>query len=96
MIFPRVDALPRHPSQIYQALLEGLVLFAVMFLASRRQWVRARFGMLSGMFLCGYALARIVGEFFRAAGRVPGLPRGSASPWGSLLSPADAAGWASS
>ena len=37
MIFPRADAIPRHPSQIYQALLEGLALFLIMFLLSRRE-----------------------------------------------------------
>lgn len=65
MVFPRAGVEPRHPSQIYQALLEGLVLFVVMAILSRREAVRARFGMLTGVFLCGYALARIVGEFFR-------------------------------
>jgi phosphatidylglycerol:prolipoprotein diacylglycerol transferase len=65
MIFPRAGDVPRHPSQIYQALLEGLLLFTAMFLLSRREAIRARFGMLTGVFLCGYALARIVGEFFR-------------------------------
>jgi phosphatidylglycerol:prolipoprotein diacylglycerol transferase len=65
MIFPRADALPRHPSQLYQALLEGLVLFAVMFVLSRRDGVRARFGLLTGIFLSGYAVARIIGECFR-------------------------------
>jgi phosphatidylglycerol---prolipoprotein diacylglyceryl transferase len=65
MIFPRAGDVPRHPSQIYQALLEGLCLFVVMFALSRRERIRARFGMLTGVFLCGYAIARIVGEFFR-------------------------------
>jgi phosphatidylglycerol:prolipoprotein diacylglycerol transferase len=65
MIFPRAGMVARHPSQIYQALLEGLALFAVMALLSRREALRARFGALTGVFLCGYAVARIVGEFFR-------------------------------
>jgi phosphatidylglycerol:prolipoprotein diacylglycerol transferase len=65
MIFPRGGDVPRHPSQIYQALLEGLLLFVVMFVLSRQEAIRARFGMLTGVFLCGYALARIAGEFFR-------------------------------
>jgi phosphatidylglycerol:prolipoprotein diacylglycerol transferase len=65
MIFPRADALPRHPSQIYQALMEGLILFLVMFLLSRREAIRARFGTLTGVFLIGYAIARIIGEMFR-------------------------------
>jgi phosphatidylglycerol---prolipoprotein diacylglyceryl transferase len=65
MIFPRAGMEPRHPSQLYQALLEGLILFAVVFLFSRRDGVRARFGVLTGIFLAGYAVARIIGEFFR-------------------------------
>ncbi len=65
MIFPRAGMVPRHPSQIYQALLEGLCLFTLMFLLSRREAVRAKLGFLTGAFLCGYAVARITGEFFR-------------------------------
>ena len=55
----------RHPSQLYQAGLEGLVLLAVMVVLSRSEAVRARMGLLTGAFLCGYAVARIIGEFFR-------------------------------
>ena len=56
---------PRHPSQIYEALLEGLVLFLVMFALSRQERFRARFGWLTGAFLVGYAVARTTGELFR-------------------------------
>jgi len=56
----------RHPSQLYQALLEGLVLLVVMVVLSRREAIRARAGLLTGVFLTGYAIARVVGEFFRA------------------------------
>ncbi len=65
MIFPNAGDIPRHPSQLYQATMEGLLLFLVLFTLSRRQAIRARFGSLTGVFLVGYALARIVGEFFR-------------------------------
>jgi phosphatidylglycerol:prolipoprotein diacylglycerol transferase len=65
MIFPHVDMVPRHPSQIYQALLEGAVLFTVLFVLSRRDAVRARIGFLTGTFAAGYGIARIIGEFFR-------------------------------
>ena len=65
MVFPNGGPVPRHPSQLYQAVLEGVLLFAVLFLLSRRDWVRARAGMLTGVFLMGYGLARIAGEFFR-------------------------------
>ena len=65
MIFPRVDQTPRYPSELYQAFLEGLVLFTVMWLLARREAVRSRFGMLTGAFLVGYAIARSTGELFR-------------------------------
>jgi phosphatidylglycerol---prolipoprotein diacylglyceryl transferase len=65
MIFPRADAIPRHPSQIYQALMEGAALFLIMFILSRRESIRSRFGALTGIFLMGYAVARIIGELFR-------------------------------
>jgi phosphatidylglycerol:prolipoprotein diacylglycerol transferase len=65
MIFPNGGPIPRHPSEIYEALLEGVVLFAAMLLLARQESVRARFGVLSGAFLAGYAIARSVCELFR-------------------------------
>lgn len=66
MVFPRtLDGIPRHPSQLYQALMEGLLLFLLVFGASRSPAIRARFGFLTGLFLAGYGVARIVGELFR-------------------------------
>jgi len=65
MIFPNGGPVPRHPSQIYEALTEGLVLFVVMLALSRRESLRARQGWLVGAFLAGYAIARGSCEFFR-------------------------------
>ncbi len=65
MVFPRGGPLGRHPSQLYEAALEGLVLFALLHLLSRREGIRRRFGMLTGIYLIGYALARAVVELFR-------------------------------
>jgi len=65
MIFPSGGPGPRHPSQLYEALLEGMVLFVVMLMLVRKQSVRARFGVLSGAFLVGYAIARSTCEIFR-------------------------------
>lgn len=65
MIFPRAGLVPRHPSQIYEMLLEGVALLIVMVLLARRESLRRRFGVLTGVFLCGYGIARITGEFFR-------------------------------
>ncbi len=65
MIFPTGGPIPRHPSQLYEALMEGVILFILVFTLSRSERVRARFGLLTGVFLSGYAVARIIGEFFR-------------------------------
>jgi phosphatidylglycerol:prolipoprotein diacylglycerol transferase len=62
--FPEI-CVPRHPSQLYEALMEGLVLLTVMLVLSRREGLRERFGLLTGVFLVGYAIARIIGEYFR-------------------------------
>jgi phosphatidylglycerol:prolipoprotein diacylglycerol transferase len=66
MVFPTdPQQLPRHPSQLYEAGLEGIVLFAVLFALGRRESIRRQHGLLTGAFLTGYALSRILGEFFR-------------------------------
>jgi phosphatidylglycerol:prolipoprotein diacylglycerol transferase len=65
MVFPTGGPEPRHPSQLYQAGLEGIVLFAVLNLLVRRPALRARQGFLTGAFLAGYAVARMTGELFR-------------------------------
>jgi phosphatidylglycerol:prolipoprotein diacylglycerol transferase len=66
-VFPSREAgpLPRHPSQLYEGLLEGVVLFAVMWLLMRRFDARRRVGTLSGVFLIGYGIARFLVEFVR-------------------------------
>ena len=65
MVFPRGGPLPRHPSQLYQATLEGLVLFIILFFIIRNDQLRARHGFTGGAFLVGYGSARIIGEVFR-------------------------------
>jgi len=63
MVFPQSGTnLPRHPSQVYQFLLEGLLLFTVLWLYARKP--RAR-GKVSACFLIGYGVLRFVAEFFR-------------------------------
>ncbi|MCK8465214.1 prolipoprotein diacylglyceryl transferase [Aliiroseovarius sp. S1339] len=62
-----LGACARHPSQLYEAILEGLVLAAILLtLAFRRGWLK-RPGMLTGLFFLGYGLARFTVEFFRQA-----------------------------
>ena len=85
MIFPRAGDIPRHPSQLYQAGMEGVLLFILVFSLSRRAWVRARFGMLTGVFLAGYGVARIIGELFREPDSFLGFLAGGLT-MGQLLS----------
>lgn len=65
MAFPRGGDTLRHPSQLYEAGLEGLVLFVILFLLTRLPGVRRSPGFLSGAFLAGYGIARAFVEFFR-------------------------------
>jgi len=64
MIFPGAGPLPRHPSQLYEAALEGLLLFIVLALFVR-QGALKRPGLVLGTFAIGYALTRIFCELFR-------------------------------
>jgi phosphatidylglycerol---prolipoprotein diacylglyceryl transferase len=65
MVFPGSDGQERHPSQLYEAFFEGLVLFAVLWWLTHRMLALRRPGMLSGAFLVGYGLARSFCELFR-------------------------------
>jgi phosphatidylglycerol---prolipoprotein diacylglyceryl transferase len=62
MIFPQVDNLPRHPSELYEFVLEGLVFFALLWLYSKKP---RPVGAISGLFLIGYGSFRFICEFFR-------------------------------
>jgi phosphatidylglycerol:prolipoprotein diacylglycerol transferase len=64
VVFPYAGPLPRHPSQLYEAFAEGLVLFVVLAVAVRRVGFH-RPGLIGGLFVFGYAVARILCEFFR-------------------------------
>ncbi|MFN3891380.1 MAG: prolipoprotein diacylglyceryl transferase [Beijerinckiaceae bacterium] len=64
VVFPGAGPLPRHPSQLYEAGLEGLALFIVMLLLVRAGCLR-RPGFATGAFAAGYGAARIACEFFR-------------------------------
>ncbi|MDX3908299.1 MAG: prolipoprotein diacylglyceryl transferase [Sphingobium sp.] len=67
IIFPTGGPDPRHPSQLYEAGLEGLVLFAVLWFAFWKTQARYQPGKLVGIFLLGYGLARFFVEYFREA-----------------------------
>jgi phosphatidylglycerol---prolipoprotein diacylglyceryl transferase len=62
MIFPKVDNLPRHPSQLYEFALEGVLLFALLWLYARKP---RPVGAVSGLFLIGYGSFRFLVEFTR-------------------------------
>jgi len=62
MVYPPLGNMPRHPSQIYEFLLEGILLFTILWLLSKKEWPR---GTISGLFLIGYATVRCFCEFFR-------------------------------
>jgi phosphatidylglycerol:prolipoprotein diacylglycerol transferase len=65
VIFPSIDSIPRHPSQIYEAVLEGVILFVLInFLALKKNFILTP-GRVSGFFLIFYSIARIIGEYFR-------------------------------
>jgi len=84
IVFPEAGPLTRHPSQLYEAGLEGLVLFILLALAIRFGALK-RPGLVSGMFGIGYGMARIICEFFREPDPQLGFLFGDAT-MGMLLS----------
>ncbi len=64
-VFPNAGDMPRHPSQLYEAALEGIVLFLILFLVMTNDKARNTPGLTSGLFLAGYGLFRGFVEFFR-------------------------------
>jgi len=62
MIYPRIDMAPRHPSELYEAALEGLLLFAILWWFASKPRPRMA---VSGLFLIGYGCLRFFAEFFR-------------------------------
>jgi phosphatidylglycerol:prolipoprotein diacylglycerol transferase len=65
MVFPLAGPEPRHPSQLYQAAMEGLILFLVLRFLTHRYESLNRPWLTTGAFLTGYGIARIIGEQFR-------------------------------
>jgi phosphatidylglycerol:prolipoprotein diacylglycerol transferase len=77
MVFPDGGPQPRHPSQLYEAALEGIVLFCLLRWAThRRHWLNRR-GVVMGLFLAGYGLIRISLENVREPDSyMPNFPLG--------------------
>jgi phosphatidylglycerol:prolipoprotein diacylglycerol transferase len=73
MVFPQVDMLPRHPSQLYQLGLEGVLLFLFLWWYSNRL---RPMGAVSGMFLVGYGVLRFIAEYTREPDNFLGLLAG--------------------
>jgi len=66
VVFPDGGDEPRHPSQLYEAFLEGGVLFIILFLLMRNNYIRRQLpGVVTGVFLIGYAISRTIVEMFR-------------------------------
>lgn len=65
MVFPGGGEEPRHPSQLYEAALEGLLLFIILSVLMHKEWVRSRPGIVIGVFMIGYGLSRMFVELFR-------------------------------
>ncbi len=85
IVFPTGGPLPRHPSQIYEALMEGVILFTLLFVLSRSEAIRRRPGMLMGAFIAGYGVARSIGELFREPDNYIGF-LAFGTTWGQWLS----------
>lgn len=84
-VFPRAGPEPRHPSQLYEATLEGLVLLVVLGIVVRRQGFHQP-GLVAGLFGMGYAVARFAVEFFREPDRHIGFIAGGWLTMGMALS----------
>ncbi len=63
MVFPEGGPLPRHPSQLYEAFLEGIMLFILLWILKDR--LKHRPGVLGSVFVIGYSIIRFIVEFFR-------------------------------
>ena len=83
VVFPDGGDVGRHPSQLYEAGLEGLLLFVILFALARFAHARHRPGLLTGVFLLGYGAARTFIEFFRQPDTYVG--DGGFLLWGSTI-----------
>jgi phosphatidylglycerol---prolipoprotein diacylglyceryl transferase len=86
IVFPNGGDAARHPSQIYEAVLEGLVLFVVLRLLTHRFFKLKTPGFVGGAFVCGYGLSRIFVEFFREPDAHIGYLAGNWLTMGMILS----------
>lgn len=86
MVFPGAGDLPRHPSQLYEAALEGILLWLMIRILTHHRQTLARPGFVAGIFGIGYGLARIGVEFFREPDAQLGYLFGGFVTMGMILS----------
>lgn len=86
MVFPTGGPLPRHPSQLYEAVLEGLLLLVLLQWIAYRTSALKKPGLVAGIFACGYGAARIFSELFREPDANLGFLTGGWLTMGMLLS----------
>jgi len=86
MVFPNGGPEPRHPSQLYEAATEGLILFILLAILAQQPAIRRRRGLLTGLFLIGYAIARSFCELFREPDSYLGFVLGGVISMGQVLS----------
>lgn len=82
MIFPAGGPYPRHPSQLYEGILEGVVLFTILWIARNKV---PRYGIISTMFMAGYGIFRFIVEFFREPDSQLGFFFGGVVTMGQIL-----------
>ena len=73
IIYPSIDNYPRHPSQLYEALLEGIILFSILLFVFLKDYSKEKYGNLSGLFLFFYGIFRFLIEFLREPDQQIGL-----------------------
>ena len=73
IIYPSLDNVPRHPSQLYEAFLEGIVLFIILLFIFFKNYSKEKYGKLSGLFLFYYGIFRFLIEFLREPDQQIGL-----------------------
>ena len=73
IIYPKIDNIPRHPSQLYEALFEGLVLFIILIFYFIRKQKNKNYGFVTSLFLILYSIFRFIIEFLREPDQHLGL-----------------------
>jgi len=65
MIYPSIDLFPRHPSQLYEAFFEGIILFIILIYYNKKNYNKNNFGLVTSLFFILYGVVRILIEFLR-------------------------------